>query len=795
MKVVANTAIGRSFELIKSVFQRKSDMPSASVRDADRLDGLHASDLALRTHAHTNVADLPASVLTEGNRMIDIHPEAGHNFCPDLSNSLAGLYNRLGGACEAWEYGDLVDGVMTAKDYGPEDIPDFTLVDMAAHKTGRAINPLPESLFDATTSYCSGLTKGDGTKYFVYDITPPTGQLLNYTINFFWHFGSTSWVPNYAEVLTLREGQTAFERLVQQKKAGTERVQPIWYGRTIREAAVITLRLVMVQPSNMRFSRFGAIQYNGHGLADQWMSRCNDDFVYRHISPATNNKFTLGQAGAQWKEVWARNLRAKMPDSTLLNIIPAPTYAYNYLGVQSSAPIETYLTAYIKRVCRDYPNTANAEFVGRCQPNNNSLLLLFIYDTAATNTDGMPRHALFQYSDINGRSYTGRVYEYVLSVYEGGNGSRDEINRKLTYLDSATTTPQDSCVVLTGSSGGGADEFIKRPISALWTYMKGKADITYASALIDKISRIEGDIVDADRIIVGHETGYVQRTAQKLWDYVKGKSMLMFAGLIHTHTKSQITDFAHSHQCDDIDVHGEALDVVLEGKAAANHTHPLKTIDGYSIEGRGNIQTGERRFTGVNSVVGTPVQPVWGEDMYITSAVYNLTIASPAAPTIAQAGKRTRILFHTTGTPTITYPSTWKWAGDNVTPLWTGGKCYEIELSWEPLTLGILAKVTNYGDYPATTQVQTTLTISASPVTSEITFNGIQRPTSGDLTHVQATYTVTQGTQVQWRVSAVGYSSQHGTWDGGTTQLISVTLKPISDIDRPVVYGGDEVQP
>lgn len=652
MKVVANTAIGRSFELIKSVFQRKSDMPSASVRDADRLDGLHASDLALRSHTHTKAQ---ITNFEHTHTYLDLNNAPNGSYSNGFINADKALFSAFRGSRLAFILANDItiekstDGGTSWEDYGASD-------DRKAY----CFIPYKQN------GLCLG---GHGSKNQAADgdmlsITAEiTDRYVSITKYYIWC--STNGVQRFEVRIEGRRASGAWEEVINWV--------PI-YGWSGANEIITTTHKVRSAPLDAAYE-YSALRFifrqSGCSNAQNYSS-ANLHF----IEAAGDNCWGAGHGGAM----------------------------------------------------ADYGH---------------------LYDMDANRGATFP--AMVKASSL---------------VKSGGTSSQ---------LLCADGSVEDKTA------------YAKKDAS--------NVTMDNVKALIDKISRIDGDIVDADRIIVGHETGYVQRTAQKLWDYVKGKSILMFAGLIHTHAKSQITDFAHSHQCDDIDVHGEALDVVLEGKAATNHTHPLKTIDGYSIEGTGNIQTGERRFTGVSSVVGTPVQPVWGEDMYITSAVYNLTIASPAAPTIAQAGKRTRILFHTTGTPTITYPSTWKWAGDNATPLWTGGKCYEIELSWEPLTLGILAKVTNYGDYPATTQVQTTLTISASPVTSEITFNGIQRPTSGDLTHVQATYTVTQGTQVQWRVSAVGYSSQHGTWDGGTTQLISVTLKPISDIDRPVVDGGDEVQP
>lgn len=71
--------------------------------------------------------------------------------------------------------------------------------------------------------------------------------------------------------------------------------------------------------------------------------------------------------------------------------------------------------------------------------------------------------------------------------------------------------------------------------------------------------------------------------AVRLWNYIKGKANSVYAALSHTHKKSQIIDFSHSHNTSDINGLDNTLNGIgssigtinaeLEHKASDTHTH------------------------------------------------------------------------------------------------------------------------------------------------------------------------------------------------------------------------------
>lgn len=93
---------------------------------------------------------------------------------------------------------------------------------------------------------------------------------------------------------------------------------------------------------------------------------------------------------------------------------------------------------------------------------------------------------------------------------------------------------------------------------------------------------LEADSADIDdsTTIVKTLDGAKLKTALavKFWNYIKGKANSVYAALSHTHTKSQITDFAHTHTTDSADV------VNSNGTSVIKDTTDFVTshADGYS---------------------------------------------------------------------------------------------------------------------------------------------------------------------------------------------------------------------
>lgn len=133
------------------------------------------------------------------------------------------------------------------------------------------------------------------------------------------------------------------------------------------------------------------------------------------------------------------------------------------------------------------------------------------------------------------------------------------LNTAINKLSTGSVTPTDDDYFISQYASGGTTTttYHRRPVSALWTYIKGKADSTYQP---------KGSYATSSHT---HDDRYYTET--EIDTKLDGK-----AASSHTHTKSQITDFAHTH--DDRYYTETEIDSKLSGKAASSHNHSATDI-------------------------------------------------------------------------------------------------------------------------------------------------------------------------------------------------------------------------
>ena len=103
-------------------------------------------------------------------------------------------------------------------------------------------------------------------------------------------------------------------------------------------------------------------------------------------------------------------------------------------------------------------------------------------------------------------------------------------------------------------------------------------------------------------------TTYHRRPVSKLWEYIKGKADSIYAKLSHTHTKSQITDFAHTH--DDRYFTETEVTNKLAGKSDVGHTHTKSEITDFptSLPANGGTATKATQDGSGNVITSTYVK-------------------------------------------------------------------------------------------------------------------------------------------------------------------------------------------
>lgn len=82
-------------------------------------------------------------------------------------------------------------------------------------------------------------------------------------------------------------------------------------------------------------------------------------------------------------------------DKSRFIILPRVPYSL----IDSTHETSTYFKALLKWICANYPNKKDYSFIGLANPNNESNVLIHIYDTGAINAEGYPEYStgLFKY--------------------------------------------------------------------------------------------------------------------------------------------------------------------------------------------------------------------------------------------------------------------------------------------------------------------------------------------------------------------------------------------------------------
>ena len=226
---------------------------------------------------------IASNVLVQGS-VIDTHYNGNGTVTLDGTNELYAFYDR-GGTCDAYEVEQSA-----------------TLTNQTLTRTSTAVAKLSANVFNGMVGYNQTDGIYSGEKFAVYDLALPASY--PYGANFFWSFGNGKWKPAKMRVLVGKYSASGFTYISKYSTDSCPAYGKVSVGNG--ETGFNRLRIVVSKYS--RLACFGVTFYDSRGLRTTFMNRCLDDAVYRNISPAKDNTWSLGTSSLRWKEVRAVNL-------------------------------------------------------------------------------------------------------------------------------------------------------------------------------------------------------------------------------------------------------------------------------------------------------------------------------------------------------------------------------------------------------------------------------------------------------------------------------------------------------
>lgn len=202
---------------------------------------------------------------------LNVATEAGSIILPFLSNDLAFLMKRGGSATISGDY------------------------------TG---TPELDKLFNGQPDYMfCPLSSQDGE--IVLTINLPTDKTYNYGQILYVDFGTNSWRANSIRVQCYHRDYSETEPEAVYKTIDGTCDSPFWVAGRIGTSEGYKITKIVFTffgfqtTGALRITQIGLQHFNSMGAAAAYMSRGNDDRVWRSISPASSS-YTLGAAGSPW---------------------------------------------------------------------------------------------------------------------------------------------------------------------------------------------------------------------------------------------------------------------------------------------------------------------------------------------------------------------------------------------------------------------------------------------------------------------------------------------------------------
>ena len=242
------------------------------------------------------------------NTYINTQPEGTGSILPFLYNDLAFYYTR-GGTTTIY--------TTTDTDYTKNTLTHTK--DLTPSGTA--------NMFDGSPSYCTNWGISATTDVIVIDMSLPAN--FAYSTYFYIDFGTGSWYARKCKLLLWNSNNpiTTYTLKKEWDETTSYHFVKTSYsfvnsgGTTVQGFNRIRIVLTSFGTVNPRVAQIGLINYGSSGVRNTYMSRGIDDYIFRNITPNSNNTYNLGDSSHKWANVYATNFNGNASTASLLKCV------------------------------------------------------------------------------------------------------------------------------------------------------------------------------------------------------------------------------------------------------------------------------------------------------------------------------------------------------------------------------------------------------------------------------------------------------------------------------------------
>lgn len=251
---------------------------SSSANAISEVKSIITNDL-FKTSLITN----DAAFIKNSAYYINIHPENSPVLIPFIHNDIAFLLKR-GGSAKIY-----YDNVETSLDIS--------------------------NVFDGSGSYWA--INPTGVTQIIIELT--LHQTFAWTNTIYFDFGAAGWRAKHVkiEVMNTNYSQDVWTQKYNNTNNGSGNGmvvtshQPV--GASNQGGGFNKVRFTFDTWNTatiFRISQLGIYNYGSKGVRETYMSRGIDDYIFRNITPNSNNTYDLGSSSNKWKNIYANNVEA-----------------------------------------------------------------------------------------------------------------------------------------------------------------------------------------------------------------------------------------------------------------------------------------------------------------------------------------------------------------------------------------------------------------------------------------------------------------------------------------------------